>query len=177
MTQPVEVDHDAPASDHLGDRVELSDPYPSSRAAWRDAVRQLPGEAHADPDEVRRDMSGYAAAPHKAGTQTRPVTPAAWYPFGRLLADGAQAWLLVDEDPQRVRTTVYNHSIGPIYLAPTPTRSPGDGALYVPGWDVLTGTVHKREIRSTGRVYLFTLTGFTAGTEPVHVQAVTERWG
>lgn len=176
MTQR-EVDHDAADVDHLGDRVELVDPYPLTRAAWRAAQQTLPGDVHADPEEVAGDMAGYAAAPHKTGTQVRPVTPSSWFPDGRQLADGAQAFLLVEEDPYRTRTTVYNHATGPIWLSPTPTRAAGTGALLVPGWDPLTGIVHHREIRSWGRIYLFTLAGFVAGAEPIHVQAVTERWG
>lgn len=172
-----EVDIDSPPNDHLGDYVELTDPYPTSRAAWARTTQTLPGEAHADPDEIRDSMGSYAAAPHKVGTQVRPVAPSLWYPMGRILTDGAQSMLLVDEDPQRTRTVVHNHALGPVWLAPTPTRSPGDGALYVPGYDPLTGVVHDREIRAWGRIYLFTLDGFTAGTSPIHVQVVTERWG
>lgn len=177
MSDLREVDQDSPASDHLGDYTELQSPYPGSKAAWSRTLQQVPGELHADPDEVRDDMGAYASAPHKQGTQVRPVTASVWYPMGRLLPDGAQSMLLVDEDPQRVRTVVWNHCESGIFLAPTPTRSPGDGALYIPKWDALTGQVHCREIRATGRIYLFTATGFVAGSEPVHVQAVTERWG
>lgn len=174
---PGEVDHDAPSSDHLGDRNELSDPYPLTRAAHSPALRKVPGDVHADPEQVRQDMGAYAAAPWKAGTQVRPIVPAGWFPFGRLLADGAQRFWLVEEDPQRQRVTIYNHATGAIWLAPTASSSPGAGALYVPGYDAAVGVVHSREIRSWARVYLFTIDGFVAGTEPVHVQVITERWG
>lgn len=172
-----EVDHDATGSDHLGDRAELSDPYPHTRAAYNRSLQQVPGDVYADPAQVRHDMGGYAAAPWRQGVQTRPVTPAGWFPFGRILTDGVNRMWLVEEDPQRYRVTVYNHATGPIWLAPTPTTSPGDGALYLPGYDSAVGIVHSREIRSWAKVYLFTTSTFTAGAEPVHVQVVTERWG
>lgn len=172
-----EVDRDAPANDHLGDRVELVDPYPLTKAAWRAAQQTLPDDVHADPAEVAGDMAGYAAAPHKTGTQVRAVTPSSWFPAGRQLATGRNAFLLVDEDPQRTRATVWNHATDGIYLAPTPTEAIGVGALYIPGFDPLTGIVHHREIRSWARIYLFTPSLFAPGNEPVHVQVVTERWG
>lgn len=177
MSEPLrEVDQLAP-TDHLGDYVELVDPYPVSRAAYRGAMQTLSGDVHADPEEVATDMAGYAAAPHKTGTQVRPVTPSSWYPFGRQLADGANGFWLVEEDPRRVRTTVWNHAGDPFWLAPTPTKAPGDGALYVPAFDPAIGIVHSRELLSWARVWLFTDATFVAGTEPVHVQVVTERWG
>lgn len=171
-----EVDQVAP-TDHLGDYAETLDPYPTTKAAQSRALVLTPGQFHSDPREVAQDMGAFAAAPHKQGTQVRPVTPSSWYPMGYVLTDGVQGFPALDEDEQRTRVQVYNYATGPIWLAPTPSRAPGAGALYLPGLDILTGVVHRAELCSWARVYLFTLEGFVAGAAPVHAQFITERWG
>lgn len=177
MDELEEVDLVSPANDHLGDyAADKGDPYPATQEAQQRTTVMLPGDYHADPDQVRNDVGVFASDPWRQGTQTREVTPDAWHPFGRLLNDGVQGLKLVEKDPHRTRLVVYNHADGPIWLASTPSRQPGDGALLIPARDS-NGRVHWRELKTTADVWLFTLTGFLGGGQPVHVQVIAERWG
>lgn len=173
-----EVDQVSNPADHLGDyRPEMGDPYPATREAQARSTVTLPGEAHRDPDEVREDFARYGAQPSRLGTLTRELAATDWNANGHILADGVQGFVIADEDQQRVSLTVWNHADGGVFIAPTPTRSLGFGALYIPGRDLVSGVVHSRTLRCTGKVYVFTLAGFIAGSEPVHVQTYMERWG
>lgn len=176
QAQLSEVDQIDPTG-HLGDYTELADPYPSTRAAWRGATQVLPGEVHADPDEVRQDMAGYAAAPHKQGTQVRQVVASQWFANSYLFPDGANGMRILDFDPQRTYVEITNHSAaGDVYLAVGPQRLAGAGTLYVPMRQAgVGGRVFTKTFRSTAEVYVFTLADFIQGASPVTLQIYGER--
>lgn len=178
MTELQEVDIDSPPGDHLGDyRAELGDPYPATREAHARQTELLPGETHRDPEEVRQDFARFGAVPWKLGTPARIVTPSDWAPNGYVLGSGVQQFRIAERDPHRARVVVTNYATGPVYLAPTPTRSVGFGSLFLPAADLAVGLTPSVTIRTTAEVWLFTLAGFTPGTEPVHVQVLLERYG
>lgn len=177
MTDLVEVDIKSPPEDHLGDyRPEHGDPYPATREAHARQTETLPGEAHRDPEEIRQDFTRYGATAGKRGTLTRELGASDWLPNGYILSDGVQSFRVAEHDQHRSRIVVTNHAESGVYLAPTPTRSPGFGALYLPGRDSTTGLTHSREIKTCAEVWLFTPAGFTAGSEPVHLQVHAERY-
>lgn len=177
MTQRLsEVDQVDPTG-HLGDYTELTSPYPTSRAAWRDAQQVLPDDVHADPDEVKQDMAGYAAVPHRVGTQVRNVVASEWFANSYLLPDGAQGFQLLEFDPQRTYVEITNHSAaGDVYLSVGSQRMAGAGSLYVPMRQSGTGgRCFAKTLRTTAEVWAFTLADFVQGAAPVTLQIYGER--
>lgn len=173
--EEVDLQSSNPA-DHLGDyRPEHGDPYPATTEAWARTVEPAPADTATLPADAMEDLSAYTAAPYKRGVGTRVVAAAEWAPGGLVLANGVQGYPLIERDPYRRSVRISNHADGPIYIAPTSTRVTGIGSLMIPGRDA-GGAVHAIELFTTAAVYVFTLSTFIAGPEPVHVQYCAERY-
>lgn len=168
-----EADFDSPPGDHLGDYTEgHGDPYPATQEAWARSTEVMPGGTHERPGEVMADFDRFATQPMRYARPVRIAGCDVWAPLQWLLADGASAFQLIEGDPNRRAITIWNHSTGDVYIAPTPTRQIGHGSLIIPGGGTFT-----RRLEVTGAVWLFTLAGYVAGAAAVQVSALVERYG
>lgn len=175
MTNLIEADIESPGDDHWGDYTkEYGDPYPATIEAQARVVTDIRADRYEDPDEVRRDLDAFATQPFKYARPVRLAPADQWGALGYLLVAGPQNMKIVEQDPTRRALTIYNHSTGGIFIAPTSTQQVGAGALYIPG--ATAGSVPARRIETSGDVYLFTLLGYVPGTEPVQVSVLFERY-
>lgn len=175
MVDLIEADIESTAADHWGDYTkEHGDPYPATQAAQAKVTEDVRGDRYEDPEEVRTDLDAFATQPMKYARPVRVAPADQWGAMSYGLADGGQGFQAVGIDPTRRSVTIYNHSTGGIFIAPSSTRIAGAGAHYIPG--VSGGIVNSRRLETSGEVYVFTLATFVAGAEPVQVSIYFERY-
>lgn len=168
-----EADIESPPGDHLGDYTAgHGDPYPATQEAWARSTEDVPGRNHEASGEVMNDFDRYAAQPMRYARPVRIAACDTWAPLMWLLPDGANAFQAIDGDYNRRSITFWNHSTGDVFVAPTPTRSIGHGALLIPG-----GGTSFRRLEVTGPIWVFTLSTYVAGAAAAQLTALVERYG